>query len=1015
MNRDERRRRILGYCDGGYKPLKPLLNEIPKSSLYRDVSVLVRDGYLDERGKEYKTTQAGLRDLEDWKVFQERDWKILEGRYPVLRYIPTKQQRAVVELILAAIVARRDEARMDHHPTFILFGATLKWKTWVAKFICYVLGLDPAKNIVLATSESGRSILTRKGYRGKTIYRRGILSSSFVCFDEFHAAELPTKRLCSIYLQGEKRVSYENDVLDIECVPLITLNPKEGENLTERIGFEDPQIRRSILCNVDDVVVPTNVRMKGEEILEKVRREKPINFPTYRNSCFEYKDAVYSLIENCIREDVLSLIDIDTLLLLCSGMTAFLNEERAVAQVLYDYMTVIETLGWTEDRWYECLCNYSHSLMKDKERQLPEYKAVSLSLHESVKEILEVSKVNRPSENLDYDQSIVRTKEMLEDVGVTEKEARTILKDHKKYRSRGFTTDELDLLSREVGQAGLERTIEGIREYGTLEKTISSRRNELMRTEKKLAGNKKETESQEKRLADINARIEKLGSTPERFEETEKYVMVLKKQGIDETSKLEEWIEDNEAFEKIGFDSDVTRKLADEYAKRKKMGREKAVREIVSHIDKSQDLGKRIAHKNEVLLEKEEKLKDLDDRIGKSKEHVEKLSTDILNLKMELSDLKREIESSKMKKEEILNEMANVLKIEAKVRNVLAAKEKLVEENTRVQKRVREGKEKLRKITNERQELEDEIALMDGWRTFLFSGEIPSYDPFWRDLADLFEMARGEIPYPETVKNEVAEEVRKRLLELYRENIDGDVIPDWEHQKEVATLRRLAEDEKTELIQKHETEMRSLIASSEKEMKLMSEEHQREISDLEAEIEKGREEIEVVRENQEKERDLREKSTLRIARRDETIERMSEEIRLAKLRMALLTPLKTRIDNKKLTSRELAEIVVETYSGEIEKDVQRKVSGILSSRIERGEVIVTGSLSINLHCTSCSKSFPYNLNPKSMVSLIEGVPVGPLGLVTRKTPVPVQCPYCRSVLRLTLSEVVEALVSDRKR
>jgi hypothetical protein len=77
------------------------------------------------------------------------NWDELDKFCPSLQYVPTKVHRAIAELIFAAIIARRDEIRKDHHTTFIMVGDTLKWKTWTAKFLCAVLGLDQVKTIIL--------------------------------------------------------------------------------------------------------------------------------------------------------------------------------------------------------------------------------------------------------------------------------------------------------------------------------------------------------------------------------------------------------------------------------------------------------------------------------------------------------------------------------------------------------------------------------------------------------------------------------------------------------------------------------------------------------------------------------------------------------------------------------------------------------------------------------------------------------------------------------------------------
>jgi hypothetical protein len=88
--------------------------------------------------------------------------------YPPLTIIPDVHYRAFVELIYAAIVARSDEISSDHHPFFVIAGASRKtWKTRLGRFLCLSLGLDPDTHICNVPVESGRSLFMRKDSRGK--------------------------------------------------------------------------------------------------------------------------------------------------------------------------------------------------------------------------------------------------------------------------------------------------------------------------------------------------------------------------------------------------------------------------------------------------------------------------------------------------------------------------------------------------------------------------------------------------------------------------------------------------------------------------------------------------------------------------------------------------------------------------------------------------------------------------------------------------------------------------------
>jgi DNA-binding Lrp family transcriptional regulator len=336
---DEIDEKILRYCKGGYKSLRLLFEEleIPLSTGYNRAKRLVGLGLLERKSEGYKATRAGELELEGEKAIKG-SWDALEKVYPPLRHAPTLVHRAIIELVLAAVVARRDEIRQDHHATFICFGGTLKWKTWTAKLLCTMLNLDPVKCIVITSSESGRSILTRKGYAGVTVSRREVLDQPFVCFDEFQEAGSTTRRLCNLYIQGEKRVSYENEVLVLNPVAMILLNPKEGGGLGRRIGFKEPQLRRSVPCDLDKVEIPQEVRTRGDEFLERAKKAGAIELPRHNSDCSKYIEDIEKIIQESVREEKLGLVDVEMLALLCSGMTAFLPERQAVSQVLRNYL-----------------------------------------------------------------------------------------------------------------------------------------------------------------------------------------------------------------------------------------------------------------------------------------------------------------------------------------------------------------------------------------------------------------------------------------------------------------------------------------------------------------------------------------------------------------------------------------------------------------------------------------------------------------------------------------------------
>lgn len=780
---------ILEHCKDGYRSLKPLHSSVPKTSLYRCVEKLIKDGDLEKGEGGYKTTPPGLYKLEHKKPTIE--WSELEKFHPVLGYIPTKVHRAIVELILAAIVARGDEIRKDHHPAFILFGATMKWKTWVAKFVCAVLGLDPVRTIILMTSESGRSILTRKGYGGETVSQREVLTAPFVCFDEYHDAEISAKRLCNIYIQGEKQVSYENNILTIEPVPLLTLNPRGGEGLMEKIGFKEPQIRRSVVCNLDAMEIPSEVKTKGEEILEKVRKHEPLKLPQHKNQCFKYRDDVYALLEKCLGQDIPPLVDVEMLLLLCSGMTAFLPEKRAVAQALYDYMTIVETLGWVQKGWQETLLNFIADLSMDgnnlKQPAIGAAPSALPSLRNSVKQMLEVH-----GDSIDYDSKVGKLKDKLEEISVSVEDAEVFIDVHQKLKKLGFGPDEASAIAKEVGNSGVQGASSAIRNFGSLEKAVSS-----LRSGKD--GLEKQIKSAEESLSNLLAEIQKLGSTPETVEKLLGLYSVLRKHGIG-LPRLEVFIQTHSELEKLGFDIGTAKLIAGEFNKNKDLGLSGGVQRMVRYVTSAGGLEQAVAEKESELKKKSAELKGIEKQVGISNATLADVSNKISALREQksglegqVSNLRGEVKRKREEREETLRNLSAALNTKADAEEIKNAIARLEEEKGKIEGEIKGGQEKLEGISKKHDEFKDEIELVGGWRSFIFSKEIPSYESFWDDLSVLLEIRRGEKQHLAVYKEQIADRVRKRLVELYAERISSDVVPKWMHESEIRTQKEVAE------------------------------------------------------------------------------------------------------------------------------------------------------------------------------------------------------------------------------
>ena len=142
--------------------------------------------------------------------------------------IPTAVHRALIELIVAAIICRQHATRPDRHPFFVCAGGTLHWKTSAGMFVCHAVGLDPNPHVVDCGSETGKSIFIRRTGTGAITFQRDLLNTSFVVFDEFLTADRAVRSALNPFLSGRLVVPCENERMTVRPVPLLTLNPREG-------------------------------------------------------------------------------------------------------------------------------------------------------------------------------------------------------------------------------------------------------------------------------------------------------------------------------------------------------------------------------------------------------------------------------------------------------------------------------------------------------------------------------------------------------------------------------------------------------------------------------------------------------------------------------------------------------------------------------------------------------------------------------------------------------------------
>jgi hypothetical protein len=359
---------ILSHCVNENAGLSQLLASFPRGTVYRHADKLLDSGLLAKQGPIYSTTEQG----KCWLANLDRhvDWDVWDDIYPPIRYVPTRQHRAMFELTTAGVAARQARVRDDHHAGFLFMGPTLAWKTSAAIFQSRALGLDPSKTIVDLTTETVRSLFVRRDGGGHMSFKRDLLDGPLICFDDLLEVQLSLRPVIHHFLSGRIVLPVENAILHIAPVPVITLNPRDKATLEQQTSFTTAQLRRFVVVDL------SNTRLRdlatiGHHALEAAEKHPPLELPLPKFDANAYRPHIVALVRDILIPRVWDRVDTEMLTTLVSGMSGFiLDPELAIQQTLYDYATTAETLGWTTAGWSDSVGSFSlHTPLSGQKNQ----------------------------------------------------------------------------------------------------------------------------------------------------------------------------------------------------------------------------------------------------------------------------------------------------------------------------------------------------------------------------------------------------------------------------------------------------------------------------------------------------------------------------------------------------------------------------------------------------------------------------------------------------------------------
>jgi hypothetical protein len=172
-------------------------------------------------------------------------------------------------------------------------------------------------------------------------------------------ADPKVRTVVNHFLSGRTLVPFENSVVRIEPVCLATMNARPKPSLEGRTAFSTAQLRRLVLCDVDHIPLP-DLALIGEQPLEAAAQHVPITVPSPRHNCQQYRAHVVRLLRDVMTPEAQSLVDVEMVILLCGGMTGFIeDDERAVQQAVYNFALVTQTLNWVQSDWLAMLSGFS--------------------------------------------------------------------------------------------------------------------------------------------------------------------------------------------------------------------------------------------------------------------------------------------------------------------------------------------------------------------------------------------------------------------------------------------------------------------------------------------------------------------------------------------------------------------------------------------------------------------------------------------------------------------------------
>jgi hypothetical protein len=349
---------ILELLSAGPRPVAALIGKHPRATVYRRVAILRDDGFIARSRRGYILTSVGERAVAEREAQVFTDG--LRAVYPPLREMPTHEHAALFELMIAAIALRQHTEQEDRHAGFLIVGPTLRWKSSFAEFVALATGVEGASHITDLRTERGQSLWMRRGATGEVVSQRDLVTAPIAVFDEYQEADAAVRRAVAPFLTGRRRLPLENDIISLTPVPLVLMNPSPGATLAAQTSFTEAQLRRLIPLDVTALTMP-DLALTGRRAVVAAREAGPLTVPTPHGPLDAWREAVVQALRDVLTPEGLRLIDVEVMLGLGRGMTAWFRPVIALRQILYNMLLVTETVGWVKRGWVETIRAFPHT------------------------------------------------------------------------------------------------------------------------------------------------------------------------------------------------------------------------------------------------------------------------------------------------------------------------------------------------------------------------------------------------------------------------------------------------------------------------------------------------------------------------------------------------------------------------------------------------------------------------------------------------------------------------------